>query len=214
MVGQFGHAEIFSFHATKFLNTFEGGAIATNNDELARIIRLMKNFGFNDRDQVDYLGINGKMNEVQAAMGLVSLDSIEHFIEHNKNNYLAYKHGLSDTPGLSLLKYDLEEKNNYQYIIIEIDEKVFGLSRDRTADVLHAENIDVRRYFFPGCHRMEPYKSYFPNAHLLLPVTENILARVLAFPTGNAVTQNNITKICQKVKMMHESHEKLTEILK
>ncbi|WP_255427245.1 DegT/DnrJ/EryC1/StrS aminotransferase family protein [Sphaerospermopsis sp. LEGE 00249] len=81
MIGNFGSAEVFSFHATKFMNTFEGGAIVTNDDELNQKLRLMKNFGFAGMDKVIYLGTNGKMSEVSAAMGLTSLESMEDFIE-------------------------------------------------------------------------------------------------------------------------------------
>ena len=77
MIGGFGEAEIVSFHATKFLNSFEGGAVLTNNDALAERMRYMRNFGFAGIDQVDYVGTNGKMTEVAAAMGLTSLESIE-----------------------------------------------------------------------------------------------------------------------------------------
>jgi dTDP-4-amino-4,6-dideoxygalactose transaminase len=86
MVGNFGHAEVFSFHATKFVNCFEGGAIVTNDDMVAKKVRLMKNFGFSGLDNVIYLGTNGKMSEASAAMGLTSLEIIDEIIEVNKNN--------------------------------------------------------------------------------------------------------------------------------
>ena len=213
MVGQFGNAEVFSFHATKFINTFEGGAVVTNDDELAARIRLMKNFGFDGRDSVAYLGINGKMNEVQAAMGLVSLDNMQAFVAHNRENYLAYREGISAIPGLDLLEYQLEERNNYQYIIIEVDESVFGLSRDELAMVMAAENVDVRRYFYPGCHRMEPYRSYYPMAYLQLPTTERILERVLAFPTGNAVQPDDVSRITNLLSRIHRDRRYLEAVL-
>ncbi len=75
MIGNFGDAEVFSFHATKFFNTFEGGAVVTNDDELADKMRLMRNFGFAGYDNVIYLGTNGKMTEISAAMGLTGLES-------------------------------------------------------------------------------------------------------------------------------------------
>jgi dTDP-4-amino-4,6-dideoxygalactose transaminase len=205
MVGQFGDAEVLSFHATKFLNTIEGGAVLTNNDELAEKVRYMTNFGFSGRDNVAYLGINGKLNEIQAAVGLVSLHNMEHFIEHNKQNYLAYSAGIAEIPGLSMLEYELEEKNNYQYIIMEVDAEGYGMSRDELMRLLQAENVDVRRYFYPGCHRMEPYRSYAPNAHYWLPVTEKIVSRVLAFPTGTAVKTDDVDKICMLLAQIYES---------
>src|SRR6185295_16920096 len=90
MIGSFGEAEVFSFHATKIMHTFEGGAIVTNNDELAEKLRLMQNFGFRGYDTVIYLGINGKMSEVAAAMGLTNLENLDELIACNHANYRAY----------------------------------------------------------------------------------------------------------------------------
>ena len=172
MVGGFGIAETFSFHATKFLNSFEGGAVVTNDDDLANKIRLMKNFGFKGMDNVIYIGINGKMSEMSAAMGLTSLDEIESFIALNRAIYHTYRKNLNNLRGIRFREIDEGEKNNYQYIAIEIDEQVANISRDLLMKILHSENIRVRRYFYPGCHRMEPYRSYYPNAGILLPITE------------------------------------------
>jgi dTDP-4-amino-4,6-dideoxygalactose transaminase len=197
MIGNFGDAEVFSFHATKFFNTFEGGAVLTNDNELAEKIRLMKNFGFEDYDHVSYIGTNGKMNEISAAMGLTGLESLDDFIAINRQNYLHYENGLKDIPGISLVSYDEKEKCNYQYIVLEVDEGKAGISRDALMYRLWDNNIMARRYFFPGCHRMEPYRSCFPNANLLLPQTEKLSARVLSLPTGTAVHSQDIDRICQ-----------------
>mgnify|MGYP001792308775 FL=1 len=118
MIGNFGDVEVFSFNATKFCNSFEGGAIVTNNSELAHKIRYMKNFGFSNYDCVDFIGINGKMSEVSAAMGLTSLESIEDFINTNRKNYNQYQQELSNIPGVNLISYDKAEKCNYQYVIV------------------------------------------------------------------------------------------------
>ncbi len=201
MIGGFGDAEVFSFHATKFLNTFEGGAVTTNDDELADKIRLMKNFGFSGYDNVSYIGTNGKMSEISAAMGLTGLESLEEFIAVNKRNYLAYKEGLADIPGLSIVNYNEAEQNNFQYIVLEIQQKNFGLSRDDLIKRLHAENIIARRYFYPGCHRMEPYRSSFPHAGLLLPQTEILSERILTLPTGTAVGKDEIHLICRIIRL-------------
>src|SRR5262249_3810335 len=145
-IGSAGRAEIFSFHATKLLNAFEGGAVVTNDDELAGKIRLMKNFGFDDVDQVVYIGTNGKMSEASAAMGLTSLDSVEDFIGVNRRNHDYYKNGLRDIPGVSILTYDQGEKYNYHYVVVEIDAERAGLSRDTLCAILRAENVLARRY--------------------------------------------------------------------
>ncbi|MEW6112198.1 MAG: DegT/DnrJ/EryC1/StrS family aminotransferase [Thermodesulfobacteriota bacterium] len=201
MIGSFGDCEVFSFHATKCVNTFEGGAVVTDNDGLAAKIRLMKNFGFQGYDNVIYIGTNGKMDEASAAMGLTSLESMEEFIAANKRNFEEYERRLAGVQGVRLLAYDREELRNYQYVVLEIDETISGLNRDELLSVLHAEHVLARRYFYPGCHRMEPYRSYFPHAGLLLPTTENVCREVLSLPTGEAVGPEEIAIICDIVRL-------------
>jgi dTDP-4-amino-4,6-dideoxygalactose transaminase len=195
MIGSFGDAEVFSFHATKFFNTFEGGAVATNDDDLALKMRLMKNFGFHGYDNVIYVGTNGKMSEVSAAMGLTGLESLDEFIQVNRRNFKQYQKELEGIPGLRMIAYDETEKCNYQYVILEVDEQVTHLNRDQLVQVLHAENVLARRYFYPACHHMEPYRSYFPHAKLVLPETEKLVQRVMSLPTGTAIDLEDITKI-------------------
>jgi dTDP-4-amino-4,6-dideoxygalactose transaminase len=196
MLGSFGACEVFSFHATKFINSFEGGAVVTNDDDLAEKMRLMRNFGFRGFDNVVYLGINGKMSEVCAAMGLTNLDDMQDFIAVNLANYEAYRTGLADLRGISLLEYDPEERNNYQYVVIEVDESNAGVTRDALVAELHRHDVLVRKYFWPGCHRMEPYRSYQPNAWRLLPETERIAGRVIVLPTGKSVSVDDVRRVC------------------
>ena len=154
----------------------------------------MKNFGFAGYDDVVYLGTNGKMSEVSAAMGLTGLESLEEFIAVNRRNYAAYRAGLQDIPGIHLIAHDETERCNYQYVIVEVDEAEAGISRDVLVRVLQAENVLARRYFYPGCHQMEPYRSYFPHAGMLLPETEKLTQRVMSLPTGTAVGPDDIGK--------------------
>jgi dTDP-4-amino-4,6-dideoxygalactose transaminase len=200
-IGNFGTAEIFSFHATKFINSFEGGAVATNDDELAAKIRLMQNFGFSGYDEVIYLGINGKMNEAAAAMGLTSLESLTLFTDVNRRNYRQYQEELAGLPGIHQICYDNSQAGNYQYVVIEIDDQLTQITRDQLQQILWSENIIARRYFYPGCHRMEPYRSDFPQAHLRLPQTERLAERVLSLPTGTAIEPQMISKICQVIRL-------------
>ena len=207
MIGGFGNAEVFSFHATKFMNTFEGGAVVSNDDELAETIRLMQNFGFSGRDRVTHVGINGKMTEVEAAMGLTSLEAMDDFIERNRQNYYAYRDGFQKIPGVELVEYDERDRCNFQYIVVEIDEHITGIGRDEILRVLSEENVDARRYFYPGCHRMEPYRSYFPNAGIMLNNTEMALDRVLTLPTGTAVPAEDAEKIACLISRIVEMSE-------
>jgi len=196
MIGGFGECEVFSFHATKFINCLEGGVVTTNNDKLAHQMRMMTNFGFTGYDRVEYLGINGKMNEISAAMGLTNLEAMEAIIETNKKNYEQYHDQLRDIPGVKMVQYNSAEKNNYQYVVIEVDPSVCRRGRDDIVEALHAENIIARKYFWPGCHRMEPYKSLFPNAYLELPETEKISANVIVLPTGQQIQDSDVKRIC------------------
>jgi dTDP-4-amino-4,6-dideoxygalactose transaminase len=199
MLGTFGECEVFSFHATKFLNCFEGGAVVTNKDELAEKMRLMRNFGFQGFDNVVYLGVNGKMTEVCAAMGLTSLEAVDEIIAVNRRNYEAYASGLAKLPGISLISYNPAERNNYQYVVLEVDSASCPSNRDEIIKALHAENIIARKYFWPGCHRMEPYRSLQPNAGLLLPETERIAARVIVLPTGQMVDVETVHRVCKVI---------------
>lgn len=199
MIGGFGVCEVFSFHATKFFNTFEGGAITTNDDTLAARIRLMINFGFSGFDQVVHLGTNGKMSEIHAAMGLACFEKIDYFIENNKAHYNHYCEKLKSLEGVSISSYNSKEQTNYQYIVLEIDGEKTGLSRDAMMNALHKEGIIARRYFFPGCHRMEPYSSQYQEKKFQLPVTDLICNKVLILPTGASLDRNAIELISNAI---------------
>lgn len=217
MIGNFGDAEVFSFHATKYFNTFEGGAVVTNDDELAARIRLMKNFGFAGYDRVVYLGINGKMNEMSAAMGVTGFESLNDFVGTNYAHYQLYRRELDGLPGVQMVSYEEREKNNYQYIVLEIDQTQTGISRDQLIELLHAENVIARRYFYPGCHRMEPYRSQFPNAGRSLPQTEALAERIMCLPNGTSVGSDEVLVICKLLRFFLNNSlaikKKLTELI-
>ena len=201
MVGGFGDAEAFSFHATKFFHTLEGGAITTNNDELARKARLMRNFGLSAPDRVELLGTNGKMNEVSAAMGLTLLEDIEGLVEWNLRNYRTYTAELDGIPGISLYSHDNQGSHNYQYIVVEVDPQAAGVNRDQMVPLLRAEHVLARRYFYPGCHRLEPYST---QRQWHLPNTDRLAERVLVLPTGTAVAPHEAAAICAFLRYVVE----------
>jgi dTDP-4-amino-4,6-dideoxygalactose transaminase len=161
----------------------------------------MINFGFQGYDNVIRLGTNGKMTEASAAMGLTSLDALDQFIETNLRNYHTYRKELYGIPGIQLVSYNEDEKNNYQYIIVEVDSEQSVLTRNQINDILHAENILSRRYFFPGCHQMEPYRSLYPEAGARLPFTNNLVTRTLSLPSGTAVNEDDIRSVCQIIRL-------------
>ena len=149
------------------------------------------------------------MNEISAAMGLTNLESMDEFISINRENYRLYQNQLSNIEGVSIVNYAETEKYNYQYVVLDINSQITGLTRDELVTILHAENVLARRYFHPGCHQMEPYRSYFPHAGLLLPHTEQLSKRVLCLPTGTAVGEFEIKQICDLIHLALDGHEEI-----
>ncbi|TDC01628.1 dTDP-4-dehydro-6-deoxyglucose aminotransferase [Micromonospora fluostatini] len=207
-VGSFGDAEVFSFHATKVVNAFEGGAIVTDDDDLAHRIRSLANFGFNLRTPSAAGGTNAKMSEASAAMGLTSLDAFPEVARHNRDNYEQYRRELARVPGLSVIDIDPDERHNYQYVIVEIDEEITGLPRDLLVELLRAENVVAQRYFSPACHQIEPYRSRQEAVHL--PHTERLSARVVALPTGSTISREDIRRVCNIVRLAATRGSELT----
>lgn len=202
MIGNFGRCEVFSFHATKFFNTFEGGAIATNDDELAEKIRLMKNFGFDGAGQVVHLGTNAKMTEIAAAMGISVFAKLDEILQANKSNYDLYRELFGSVAGINMFTYEHLEGPNWQYIVIEIDEARFGASRDQVFEHLRGQNIFAKRYFHPGCHQMEPYRTIDPRMVDRLASTNELCNRVLCLPNGTAITTKDVGIVFDAIRSL------------
>jgi dTDP-4-amino-4,6-dideoxygalactose transaminase len=201
-IGSFGAAEVFSFHATKFVNTFEGGCIVTDDEELAHRARLATNFGIAGYDQFEALGINGKMSEVAAAMGLTCLESLDDIVRANRERYEVYRERLGRLPGVRVLVQ--AESGNNQYVVLEIEEDQFGLSRDELHRLIWEEGVLARRYFYPGVHRVPPYVAEDGTAPATLPVTEELCRRVLVLPTGPDLSMGELATV---IDLIHASHQ-------
>jgi dTDP-4-amino-4,6-dideoxygalactose transaminase len=213
LIGSFGDLEVFSFNATKFFHTLEGGAVVTNNDDIAYTVRSMKYYGFGHDRELIGVGTNGKMHEVSAATGLVLLEDLDELIAVNRRHYMRYNEELRGVPGVHLLTYDDQEQRNYQYVVLEIDHAAAGVSRDCLNNVLRAENILARRYFYPGCHRLEPYRSLFPEAGSWLPETERVAERVLSLPTGTGLGPEDVSGVCHLIRFVIQHNEEIMERL-
>ncbi|OKK01431.1 aminotransferase class I/II-fold pyridoxal phosphate-dependent enzyme [Amycolatopsis sp. CB00013] len=200
-VGGFGSAEIFSFHATKYVNSFEGGAIVTNDERIASQARVMRNLGLDDNRETVACGINGRMTEAAAAMGLTSLEAMEAFMEINRENHESYRDGLAGLPGVKVYEQADEERANHQYVVIEVDAATAGIHRDAVQAALTEHNVLARPYFHPGCHMIDPYRGR-PDVHtpLPLPRTEALCERVLSLPTGTAVGPAEIAAVCEIIR--------------
>lgn len=199
-IGQSGMASVLSFHATKVFNTAEGGAILTADDQLAQTIRRMINFGFTGYDQVSSVGMNGKMSELSGAMGLANFMFVQDFIHTNQQNYLAYRSALDGIPGIDVMKHS-PDNGNFQYVVAQVSAASFGLTRDQLVETLQAERILARRYFSPGCHRMEPYAST-SGSHGSLDITEALSDTILALPTGPQMSQRDIVQVGDVIRLI------------
>jgi len=187
-IGHWGRCEVFSFHATKAFNTFEGGGIATNDRALAQRLRKLNNFGFVGYDNIGDIGINSKMSEINAIQGLVMLRHYSDIIAHNKRNYLAYRTALAGAKELKLL--DHPDDSNYHYMVIET---ATAELRDRLAKQMAKHNVILRKYFYPGVHRMEPYRLAYPECDL--PVTDRVSNCALCLPSGLHVSATEADSI-------------------
>ena len=199
-IGSFGDISMFSFHATKLFHTAEGGALTFNDGNLKPLIDLLKNFGIKNEEEVVMPGINGKMNEIQSALGLLVLKYMEEErIKRAKllNLYIEY---LKDVEGISFLTPNPNVKSGYQYFVIRIDEKLFGISRDTVYKKFKEFNIFTRKYFYPLCSDYTCYRQLPSSSSANLPVANRVVQEVLSMPFYGGLTEDDVLMICNILK--------------
>jgi dTDP-4-amino-4,6-dideoxygalactose transaminase len=191
----FGDLSVLSFHATKVFTTFEGGALACRDKKMKQRIDYLKNFGFAGEVTVVGPGINAKMNEIQAAFGLLQLKYIDEVIKKRRSIALHYREKLSNIKGLSFLNDQKMVKHNYAYFPIFINESEYGISRDDIYEELKKNNIYARRYFYPLISQFPTYRGLPSSSTDNLPVAVNISNRVICLPIYPDLKDNEIQKI-------------------
>ncbi|MDT8318409.1 MAG: DegT/DnrJ/EryC1/StrS family aminotransferase [bacterium] len=201
-IGSFGDISMFSFHATKLFHTAEGGALTFNDPHLKSRIDLLKNFGIKNEEEVVMPGINGKMNEIQAALGLVNLDLVGE--ERNKRKLITdtYRECLRDEVGISYMDEVEGVKNSYQYFVIRIDEIDFGKSRDYVYEKLKEYNVISRKYFYPLCSDYSCYQYLHSSNPQNLLVARKVAREVLALPLFGELSIGDVEKICDIIKSL------------
>jgi dTDP-4-amino-4,6-dideoxygalactose transaminase len=194
-IGCWGDLSILSFHATKLFHTCEGGAVVGTRNSQFRSLALLRNFGIVDEDKVRGVGLNGKMSELHAAMGLCLLDLVDREIEARGRLAARYRAGLSAVEGLTFQRVAAETTPNYAYQTLEVDPERFGLTRDELHLALRAENIITRRYFHPLCSENESYR-HLPSAQpWRLPNAHRLAARILCLPLYGDLTVDEVDAI-------------------
>ena len=195
-----GDLSMLSFHATKVFNTFEGGALVTNDPNMKQRIDHLKNFGFSNEVTVIAPGSNGKMDEFRAAFGLMQLERVDNEIAKRKAVAERYRDGLKDIPGIRML-YDIPGvHHNYAYFPILVDTKEYGISRDELYDLLKNHDILSRRYFYPLCSDFPTYKSLPSATAGNLPVSTMVSRSVLCLPMYADLQTEDQDKIISIIK--------------
>ena len=192
-----GDLSVLSFHATKIYSTIEGGAVICHSQEMKHHIDNLKNFGFRGETVVEEPGINAKMNEVQAAYGLLSLKYIDEAIAKRKRIVEQYRNALKNVSGISLLPEQNGVDYNYAYFPIFVDEAKYGMSRDALYEKLKSNNILGRRYFYPLISTFEPYKE-LPSAQNL-PIAQKSAEQVICLPLYPDLESEDVERIINHV---------------
>ena len=192
----YGDLSVLSFHATKVFSTIEGGAIISHTEKMKHHIDNLKNFGFRGEIIVEEPGINAKLNEIQAAYGLLQLKSIDSYIRQRKIISEQYRKLLKKLPGIRLLN-DMEDVlYSYSYFPILVDETIYGISRDSLYEKLRENGIFARRYFYPLISNFDTYRNLASASHDNLKTANIIANQVLCLPLYVELKGENVEKIC------------------
>lgn len=196
----YGVLSVMSFHATKVFTTFEGGAIISHDSAMKDRIDKLKNFGFAGETSVVSCGINGKLNEFQAAFGLLQLKEIGTLIGERKKIARLYRKKLSVIEGLRFLPEVPDFNQSYSYFPVFIDEKRYGISRDALYDKLKQNKVYGRRYFYPLISHFPMYQG-LPSSHKEnLPIAESVAEQVICLPIYPQLNEEDVSKICKLIQ--------------
>ena len=198
-IAAFGDATMFSFHATKLFHTAEGGALAVNDGDLKKRIELLKNFGIKNENEVVMPGINGKMSELQAALGRIVLRHVG--AERARRQVLRqrYQERLEGLPGLHLQRIPDTATDSMQYLVLRVREAESGCARDTLHERLKRFNIVTRKYFHPLCSEYSCYRQLPTASPAHLPNAYRVAGEVLCLPLYGALHENDVDRICDAI---------------
>ena len=194
---KYGDMSMLSFHATKVFNTIEGGALIFDNDELSYKLKALKNFGITpDKEEVRFLGKNGKMNEFEAAMGLCNLNNLDNVIHERSliyNHYLECLEDLEDAGELKVIRPKANVDYNYAYFTIKLN----GVEeRDYLMDKLAEYNVFTKKYFYPPCNEFPAY-DFERNT----PIAKDVSDSILSLPMYYGLSLDDVGQICEIIKL-------------
>ncbi len=210
-LGNFGDAEIFSLSPTKTVVAGEGGVITTRDKGLAEKLRILRNYGDPGTNNFEYLGLNSRMSELHAILGLYSLKRVEEEVERRNEIAEIYMENLKDIPGISFQKVKNYVRSTYKDFSFIVNESKFGLKRDEIKFALEKENIQIKRYFYPPVHRQKFLSERFKN--ISLPITEKISENVISLPIFYSLRNEDVIKICECVKKIYDYRNEIKNYL-
>ncbi len=199
-IGNFGDASVFSFHATKVFNTIEGGAVSFSDAKLYDKLYNLKNFGIRGEELVMDIGVNAKMNEFCAIMGLCNLKHIAESMDKRRHRYEYYMENIKDIKGIKFFKKGIDESYNYAYLPILIEED-FSMNRDELYDYLKSNNIYARKYFYPITSDQVCFKNKYKND--LLNHARELSRKILILPLYEELEYEVIKKILHLIKVIN-----------
>ncbi len=201
-IGNFGDISMFSFHATKLYHSVEGGALTFKDNALKERLELSKNFGFKGEESVIVPGINAKLSEIHAAIGLLTLDIVDTESQRRKALTLIYRERLGTIPGIGFRQDLFGVKHNYYNFVIKVDSEERGITRDELYNKLKKYNIFTRKYFYPLCSQFSCYKHYPSSSPSNLPVAEKASKQVLSLPLYGGLNDEEIHRICDIIEFV------------
>lgn len=212
-VGAQGDAHVFSLTPTKLVVAGEGGIIATNDDQMAARVRVLREYGNPGDYNSQVAGVNGRMPEFSGLMGTYSLAKLATAVCHRNHLATLYRERLGKLPGISFQLVRDGNRNSYKDFSIIVDEDAFGLTRDELVTVLQAENIDTRNYFDPPVHRQVAYRKYAP-ANACLQNTDRLSAGIIDLPIWSHMDDGVVSGICAAIEKAHELSSQISRGLR
>jgi len=203
-IGTFGDITMFSFHATKLFHTAEGGALACADPALKAKIDDLRNFGIHGPDRVEAIGLNGKMTELQAALGLCVLERVDAELAQRRRLLERYRDRLSSIDGVAWFHPPPTADDSCQYAVVRVDESRFGCSRDALQEGLRRYNVFTRKYFYPLCADYDCYRDLPSAAPARLPAASRAVREVLCLPLYGGLDPADADRICDMIVAVGE----------
>lgn len=212
-LGRYGDAEVFSATPTKLLVAGEGGVVTTDDDALAEHIRCAREYGNDGNYGSLFAGLNARMPEFNAILGLKSLEMLEGSAQARNRVADQFRDRLGRVPGLAFQTIRPGDRSSYKDLSVLVDEDAFGLNRDRLARALLAENVDTRKYHDPPVHTHQAYRALNPLYRDALPVTDRVSVQSLSLPIYSHMDEATVSRICRAVQRIHDHAAAVAETL-